>query len=227
MRWCLPATVLLAACLLQAPALAERARDTTPPPPGQLGEREVAIVNRGPAAISEIYVSPSTVDAWGDDRLGDAVLEPGRTTRLRLGRLHECGFDILVIYQDASREERTAQNLCRTRQVSFDGKNRIQPPGLSADPREIVLINQSLRAIQQVFISPADATQWGEDLLPRLVPVGERGAITYRGVCTVDIRIVFENRAAEERRAIDLCRHPTLSIEPGWTTSDELPAPPA
>jgi hypothetical protein len=43
----------------------------------------------------------------------------------------------------------------------------------------------------------------------------------------VDIRVVFENRAAEERRGVDLCRRASLSIEPGWTTTDELPSPPA
>jgi hypothetical protein len=57
--------------------------------------------------------------------------------------------------------------------------------------------------------------------------VGENGTISYRGSCTVDIRVVFENRAAEERRGVDLCRRASLSIEPGWTTTDELPSPPA
>ena len=227
MRWRLPATALLAAWLLHTPAVAERARASTPPPPGPIGEREVSVANRSNLAISEIYVSSSTTDAWGEDRLGAAMLEPGRTIRLRLGRQRDCGFDILVIYEDASREEKAAQNLCRTRQAAFDGKSRTQPPSPAAEPREIVLVNQSLRAIQQVFVSSAEALQWGEDVLARAIPVGERGHIVYRGVCTADVRVVFENRAAEERRGIDVCRHPILSIEPGWTTADELPAPPA
>lgn len=234
----LPAAALLAALLMPGAALAQRpAADRAPAPaertreapaqPGPLGEREVTVANRTAHAITEIYVSPSSTDAWGDDRLGDAVLEPGRTLRLRLGRLRDCAFDLLVIYQDTSREERPAQNLCRTRQVAFDGKARSQPQAAALPLHQIVLANQSSRAIQQVFVSAADAPDWGADLLARAISVGEHGTLAWRGTCTVDLRIVFENRAAEERRGIDLCRRATLSIEPGWTTSEELPAPPA
>lgn len=186
----------------------------------------MTIANRSTLSITEIYVSPASTDAWGDDRLADAILEPGRTLRLRLGRLRDCAFDFLLIYEDASREERLAQNLCRGRQVVFDGKLRSLPPMVALQVHEVALTNQSGRAIQQVFVSAADAPQWGEDLLGRSISVGETGRVAFRGACTVDIRVVFENRAAEERRGIDLCRRANLSIEPGWTTSDELPAPP-
>lgn len=204
----------------------ERPREA-PAQPGPLGEREVTLANRSPLAITEIYVSPTSTDAWGDDRLGDAILQPGRTLRLRLGRLRDCAFDLLVIYEDASREERGAQNLCRSRQVALDGKARTQPRPAALQVHQVILANQSGRAIQQVFVSAADAPDWGPDLLAHAISIGEHGTVTYRGACTADIRIVFENRAAEERRGLDLCRRATLSIEPGWTTSDEVPAPPA
>lgn len=237
MRASLPVVGLLAAMLglvLSGPTLAQRTREAPSPqaalsaaPPGALGDREVTVANRTAASITQVYVSPSNTDAWGDDRLGEAILEPGRTLRLRLGRLRDCAFDLLVIYEDASREERTAHNLCRVRQVAFDGKARSWPTFVSLQLRELTLTNQSARAIQQVFVSSADATQWGEDLLPQAISVGDTGRVTFRGACTVDIRVVFENRAAEERRGIDLCRRATLSIEPGWTTRDDVPLPPA
>lgn len=224
---------LLAAPLAPPPAAAQaapqaesRLREAQPAQPGPLGEREVALANRSTLVITEIYVSPTSTDAWGEDRLGEATLEPGRTLRLRLGRLRDCAFDLLVIYEDSSREERPAHNLCRSRQVAFDGKARTLPQA-ALPVHQFLLANQSGRAIQQVFVSAADAPDWGTDLLPRAISVGENGTVTYRGGCTVDIRIVFENRAAEERRGIDLCRRAGLSIEPGWTTADELPGPPA
>ena len=237
----LPVIAMLAALLgltLSGPALAQRTREAPSPqgappgalgaaPQGALGDREVTVANRSALSITQVFVSPNNTDAWGDDRLGDAILEPGRTLRLRLGRLRDCAFDLLVIYEDASREERTAQNLCRARQVAFDGKARIWPAVVALQQHELVLTNQSARAIQQVFVSAADATQWGEDLLSQAISVGDTGRVAFRGACTVDIRVVFENRAAEERRGIDLCRRATLSIEPGWTTSDDVPLPPA
>lgn len=225
MRARLAVLALLAALLAPDPTRAERGRDPVAPP-GPLGERETSIANRFTLSISEIFVSPTSTDAWGGDRLGDAVLEPGRTLRLRLGRLRDCAFDVLVIYEDASREERLAQNLCRSRQVAFDGKTRTLPQATALQVRELALANHSARAIQQVFVSSADAPQWGEDLLSRAISVGETGQVVFRGACTADVRVVFENRAAEERRGIDLCRRPSLSIEPGWTTSDEAPFTP-
>ena len=216
------------------PALAQRTREApvspqaapNVAPQGALGDREATIANRTALSITQVFISPNSTDAWGDDRLGDAILEPGRTLRLRLGRLRDCAFDVLVIYQDSSREERSAQNLCRNRQVVFDGKARTQPP-VALQVHQLLLANGSGRAIQQVFVSAADAPGWGADLLPRAISVGEHGSVTFRGGCTVDIRVVFENRAAEERRGVDLCRRASLSIEPGWTTTDELPSPPA
>lgn len=229
MRARLPVLAVLAALSLQGTALAERQPPDPPrealPQPGPLGEREVTIANRSALPITELYVSPTRSDAWGEDRLGEAILGPGRTLRLRLGRTRDCAFDVLVIYNDASREERPAQNVCRSRQVALDGKTRTPPP--APPPRQVVLSNQSGRAIQQVFVSAADAPDWGDDLLPHAISVGDSGTVAYRGPCTADIRIVFENRAAEERRGIDLCRRAVLSVEPGWTTSEDPPAPPA
>ena len=49
--------------------------------------------------------------------------------------------------------------------------------------------------------------------------------VTWHGDCNADLRVVFENHAAEERRGIDLCALPTISIQPGWTTADALPVP--
>lgn len=226
MRWRVPAIILLVGVLVHDPLLAGQTPPPAPPLTGPLTEREVTIANRSALAISSIHISPTTLDAWGQDRLGDATLEPGRNLRLRLGRMRDCAFDMLVVYEDASREERLAQNLCRTRQVAFDGKNRTYPQIPTSEPRDIVVINQTPRAIQQIFISSADSSEWGEDILTHAITVGERGTVTIRADCTVDMRVVFENRAAEERRGIDLCRNRVLSIEPGWTTADELPAPP-
>ena len=236
MRARLPVIAMLAALLgllPPGPALAQRTREApvspqaapNVAPQGALGDREATIANRTALSITQVFISPNSTDAWGDDRLGDAILEPGRTLRLRLGRLRDCAFDLLVIYEDDSREERTAHNLCRTRQVAFDGKARIWPTVVPLQLREMTLSNQSARAIQQVFISAADAAQWGEDLLPQAISVGESSQIAFRGGCTVDIRVVFENRAAEESRGIDLCRRATISIEPGWTTRDDIPPP--
>jgi len=203
------------AVLLTAPAAAD---ETAP-----ASEREATILNRSPQPINEIYVSPQSADQWGTDWLGERTLAPGGFRRLHLGRTRECVFDVKIIYRDASREERRGVDLCRTHQLTFDASAATAAPGIGV-AHSITLMNRSVRPIQQVFISPAEANQWGEDRIDQgSISVADRRAVSWQGGCNVDLRVVFDNRAAEERRGVDLCAISHLAIEPGWTTADTLP----
>src|SRR5208283_4156547 len=102
-------------------------------------------------------------------------------------------------------------DLCRTRELAFDGSAATAPPGIGV-AHSVTLVNQSARPIQQVYISPPEANQWGDDRLAQgSISVADRRQLTWHGDCNVDLRVVFENRAAEERRGIDLCAVPLLS----------------
>jgi hypothetical protein len=210
-------------CLLLAlsPAHAEQPR----PPRQKMAVREIVVVNRSTRPISQLYVSPATADGWGDDRLGDERIAPGGSFRVRLGHSRECSFDIQVIYENAGREENRGVDVCHTRQVSFDGSMALAPADAFGADREVTLTNRNLRAIQLVFVSAANSDQWGDDLLGgAAIRPGEARGITWRGACTADLRAVFDNGAAEERRLMNLCASPVLAIRPGWTTED-APAP--
>jgi hypothetical protein len=189
-----------------------------PVAPGPLAEREIGIVNHSAHTIVELYVSPSSADAWGTDRLGDRQIDAGARLVLPLGRTRDCGFDVLAVYDDASREEIHAVNLCRIKLVTVDGSQATPPPLPS---ETVTLVNASRLPIQQLFISPPDAAQWGDDLLTTSgLSVGEQRDITYQGSCEADVRVVFTNRAAEERRGLNLCTRSRLRIAPGWTTAE-------
>lgn len=186
------------------------------------GDRDVSISNRGARAIDELYVSPASADHWGEDRLGDDTLPPGQTLRLKLGHVRDCVFDIQVVYEDGSHEDSKGVNVCRTRGLSFDGSAATAPA--QAPAREVTIANRAARPIQQVFISPGDAGDWGEDrLVNSSISVGATATLRYRGDCVADLRIVFDNRAAEERRAVDVCASRRIAIQPGWTTADTVP----
>jgi hypothetical protein len=215
---------MVVVALLAAPAFAE------PPPRGQQGslaERTVTVINRSPRPVNEIYVSPQSNDQWGEDRLGNGTLDVGGFLRVHLGRTRECLFDLKVIYDDASEEENRGVDLCHTGVVAFDGHAATAAPGTGAE-HHVVLVNHSPQPIQQVYISPAEATQWGDDRLGEgSISVKDHRDLTWRGDCDVDVRVVFANHAAEERRGVDLCQAPAVSIEPGWTTAESLPVPKA
>jgi hypothetical protein len=211
------------AVLLAAAARADGSDPTTAPS----GERILTVLNHASRPINELYVSPQTAEQWGEDWLGERTLEPGAVFRLRLGQTRACVFDVKIIYDDASREEQRGVNLCHTRQLAFDGSAATPAPGTGA-AHSVMLANNSAAPIQQVFISPAEANQWGDDRLGQgSISVADRRTVIWHGDCYADLRVVFENRAAEERRGVDLCALPALSIEPGWTTADALPIPKA
>ena len=188
--------------------------------------REVTVVNRSARPVHQLRVSPSDADQWGEDRLGDDTIPAGGSFRVRLGRTRDCHFDVQVIYDDASREEQRGVDICRRRSVSFDRSAAVMPPEPFAVDHLVTLDNQAGRAIQEIFISPGIADRWGDDLSPPggIAP-GRTGQVSYRGGCMADLRLVFDNRAAEERRDVDICEAPTLLIRPGWTTAEFPPVP--
>lgn len=218
----------IAAAGLTAASLAPGALADTPRPVrGAPGLRQVDVINHARHPIFQLRVSSSDADQWGDDRLGEAILRQGGAFRVRLGRMQDCSFDLQVIYDDLSHEERRAVDVCRTHAVVFDGSAAARPPEPFAVPHDIRLLNRAPRSIRQVFVSSASADQWGDDLIPSApIAPGATGGLSYRGACVADLRIVYDNRAAEERRGIDLCATPALIIRPGWTTEDTPPAPP-
>ncbi len=210
---------ILWASLLATPALAD-------PPLGPLGERNLAVLNQSRLNVQELYVSPQSADAWGQDQLGDAMLERGGTQRLKLGRVRDCIFDLLAIYDDASQEELRGVNVCRTREVAFTGARATHPPPPPGPERRVTVTNASTLPIQQLFVSAPDAAQWGEDRLAQAsMSVGEERRVEFTGPCRADLRVVFANRAAEERRNLDLCANPALRVAPGWTTQDRADGP--
>jgi hypothetical protein len=188
---------------------------------GPMGDRGLSVTNRSKLNIQELYVSPQSADAWGQDLLGDAMLERGGTLRLKLGRMRDCTFDLLAIYDDTSQEEMHNVNVCRTREMSFTGALATRPPPPAGPARRVTVTNASPLPMQQLFISSPDAAQWGDDRLSQsAMSVGEDRTIDFTGPCRADLRVVFANRAAEERRNLDLCANPTLRVAPGWTTQD-------
>lgn len=204
-----------------------RATTGTDAPPAAGGE--VVVVNRARQPIEELYVSPVTSEDWGDDRLGKTALEPGRSFHIKLRAGADCRIDLQVIYEDGSREEKDGMNVCKDRQVGFDGKSAEPPVAAAAQSHRVTIVNDAGRPIQQVFVSSAAAADWGEDLLAAAISVHDRSDIMYRGGCLADLRIVFDNRGAEERRDIDFCALGGVRVAPGWVTADTLPplAPPA
>lgn len=105
------AAVALAAGLVAAPpADAQTDRD------GQ--QRWINIANRTRVTIREFYMTDVDTRGWGDDRLGQNVIEPGQALRVvptpRQRARGYCEFDMKIVFENERTVERRGVNLCAT-----------------------------------------------------------------------------------------------------------------
>ncbi|MEO3475598.1 hypothetical protein AAFN86_27340 [Roseomonas sp. CAU 1739] len=183
--------------------------------------REARISNSGDRAMREFFASTRAPLAWGPDRLGTDILPAGGDFTLRV-RGAACLWDLRAVYEDDAEEVKQGVDLCRNRDVVFDGSGAPRPP-----ERRVTLVNRHGAAVQEVYISGSAEEDWGPDRLgEEVLPRGQRIEVSARlRECEADLRIVFEERrAAEERAAINLCETPVIVLRPGWTLADRLDA---
>lgn len=176
----------------------------------QQGDPSFNLVNRSGRLIFEVYASLATDQDWGRDRLGDNALPNGRSFALRLPQ-GPCLWDLRVVYERSGGpfEERRNINLCAVTEVVFDGRQIGQTQrgsGPTGNP-SFNLVNQSRVAVMEAYVSLATEQEWGPDRLGNdVVPPGRNFAIRLpEGPCLHDVRFVYENGQADERRGVNLC----------------------
>lgn len=174
--------------------------------------------NEGSRTLREFYASGIDQNDWGPDRLGADMVPAGQTYRIQLPRGSNCVQDLRAVFDDDTSVERRAVNICQERTQAF----RNPEPDTEVD-----LVNAMPRTIFQLFLRPeAAGDEWGPDRLGSSV-LSAGGTETIRfsagGQCAFDVRIVFDNDSAEERRAVDVCAAGRLVFRPGWTTDEAMP----
>jgi hypothetical protein len=185
---------------------------------------EVAVTNASPIVLRELYAiraaadgAPRAAGDWGPDRLGATVIEAGANFALRL-RTRDCIFDLRAVYADDREEVKARADLCQSRAVSFDRSGIPRPPA-----RNVTLVNRHLATVQEVYLSASTESDWGPDRLgsATLAP-GRDATVEMQGGCEADLRIVFPNGGAEERREVDVCETPRIVLRPGWVVAERL-----
>lgn len=206
----------LAALLLALPSAA----------PAQQQNR-FTLQNASSETIVEAYVSSSRVEDWGPDILGAGVLPAGQSVEVTPS-FADCLLDIRVVYAGQRAENRMRVDACRTATVAFGGTGAaVTPPGAGSgaqirpapgqappgqaapagDP-SFVFVNETGAQINEVYASSANDPNWGEDRLgASVLPPGASlpVALPESGGCQTDIRVVFADGRADERRGVDTC----------------------
>ena len=80
-------------------------------PGGPTGNPSFNLVNQSRVTVMEAYVSLSTEQEWGPDRLGSDTVAPGRNFAIRLPE-GPCLHDVRFVYENGQSDERRGVNLC-------------------------------------------------------------------------------------------------------------------
>jgi hypothetical protein len=76
-------------------------------------------VNQGGITVHELYVSLSSDQSWGRDRLGNNVLPPGTGVWVALPAGKVCTVDVRVVYTDGRAVERRGVETCSVQTLNF------------------------------------------------------------------------------------------------------------
>ncbi|MFC7737240.1 hypothetical protein ACFQX4_15620 [Roseomonas sp. GCM10028921] len=184
--------------------------------------RDLTVNNRAGRPLNGLHVAPAgrggaldTDEGWGVDRMGNQVAPDGSSFRLRL-RLLGCEADLRATYADGAAEARRGVNIC-TAPVTFDGSGIPRPP-----ERPLTLVNRHGARIDEIYVSSSNEGDWGPERLPGGLGRGDRQTLSLPVDCVADLRVVFPSGGAEERREVNICQNPLVSIRPGWTIAARL-----
>ena len=101
----------------------------TAPALAQSAKQDFTLVNRTGYELKALFVSPSKADSWGDDILGQDVLEDGKLANIHFSpNAQTCKWDLKVVYtDDDSNAIWQGINLCEVDKITihYDRKNDV------------------------------------------------------------------------------------------------------
>lgn len=87
---------------------------------------------------------------------------------------------------------------------------------LAQAQQNFALVNRTGYQINEVYVSPTAADQWGRDILgDGVMPNNQRRNITFpqrTQACMFDIRIVYADNERAERRNVNLCQVSVVTL---------------
>lgn len=177
------------------------------------------LINNTGDTIQTANVSPSRLSEWGPDILGNGVLPAGNRVFVT-PNFGDCVLDVRVRYASGREETRMALNACNINTIAFGGGGGGGagatvgggPGAAIAAPRggnpSFNFVNRSGQTIRELYISLSSQSSWGNDRLgSNVMGPGQSLWVELPGGrgCGADIRVVYANGAALERRGVETC----------------------
>lgn len=153
--------------------------------------------------LEEFYVSPTSVDTWENDRLGENVVPPGATYDIFIDDNREdCLYDVLGVFSNGDEIDQRQVDLCIN-----EGTYTYY------DENDLVFTfeNQSSSNIVELYFTPQSDSTHGDDLLGEYVlqpqeiieiPIAEP---LDQSDCIYDFLAISET-GAELSESVDICQ---------------------
>ena len=128
--------------------------------------KTVILENNLEDPIYYLYLSSVNEKEWGDDRLGDDLLDPGATIEIDFTYDEENPFFNLMAEDEMEQAYRIQNiNMNDTNFISIDPEDFLPFGGFNPVSRSLTFTNNTGEAIYYLYISSRDSMYWGEDLL--------------------------------------------------------------
>jgi hypothetical protein len=86
---------------------------------------DFSLINKTGLVLSEVYVSPSDSDEWGEDVMGRDVLANGATVDISFSRAETtCSWDLKVVDSDNEDIVWEKINLCKASEITLKYENK-------------------------------------------------------------------------------------------------------
>jgi hypothetical protein len=177
------------------------------------GDPSFNLVNRGSSAVRSLYVTEAGNPDWGRNRLRGETVAPGAVFPVQRRPDSKCVIDLRVVFADGRTEERHGLDTCTLDAVAVGGPE--QALAKTHDDPSFRLVNRGTQPIMELFATLTGVPHWGRNRLePDGLPAGAATVVRIARVnqCFYDLRIVFADHTALERRHVDLCRITDLPV---------------
>jgi hypothetical protein len=202
----------MALVLLAPPAFAQKG--------GGEAVQRVQLVNRTLATVREVFLAPANAPAWGEDRLGATVLEPGEEAEIELAG--GCEANLRIVYPGGAAEERRGLDICaHPRIVLRPGwvlaetlDDDTAAPIMPAGGGVLRLRNAGPLPIVEIYADPPGAPRGEDRLGADILPIGAELEIEPDDAneCEVDLVAVFRDGREVTRRGVDLCGEEEIEL---------------
>jgi len=170
------------------------------------------VVNTGPTAIEQVYVSATGDRNWGRDRLSRTLIEKGDSFLIRGTLPGGCQGDVRVVYEGGAQVERRNQNLCRINRMDFSTPARSSRRSTG----QLSVSNESDQPIESLYITRAGDRDWGQNLLPgsERIDRKERRQVRLESSlgCQVDVRADFPGGDKVEFYNENICNQTVVAF---------------